>query len=474
MKIFTKLFVVAAMLLGVVNVASALETYNFQDLCMKLGKGGPWAVNDGGDAGFTINDVVMHYLGDYTDQGFEWNNRFAYEYVEAETANNKMCFRNKNNKRDANCGLFSWDATHYFSVLNLGEGDKVTISCLAGSITVISDNAEGVDAGTVYEKKTTTFTITNGDRLDIQFAKATLVSKIEIEPFGVETVPVIKVTPATLKLIPTASAKLTASVSPAATTSWKSSDEAIATIASDGTVTAIAAGEVQIINFWESEVSDAVAGDTCVVTIADIDLSSYTIVNDYDFTLMGDVTLELGDELGKIWNDANSKCNSVYYCTNEGLEYLAVQAAVKDNKGWSIVDGEGLKLASGAGRCAAIDGLKEGQIIEFLYTGSTFATRSNADTGLDNGPDAGAKKAALNEGAGRAIYEMLEDGAVGFEIEKGKAVKEVIVYEKVSNAIESVNTSAENSAAIYNLVGQKVMNAQKGLYIINGKKYIVK
>ncbi|MBR6923088.1 MAG: hypothetical protein IKH50_00940 [Oscillospiraceae bacterium] len=74
-------------------------TFDFQELCMKLGKGGPWAVNDGGDAGFTIGEgdaaATMHYLGDYNEQGFTWKKKIAYEYV---ADRGKFTFRNKNNK----------------------------------------------------------------------------------------------------------------------------------------------------------------------------------------------------------------------------------------------------------------------------------------------------------------------------------------------------------------------------------------
>ena len=228
-------------------------------------------------------------------------------------------------------------------------------------------------------------------------------------------------TPQTLKLIPGATAKLTANVSPAAETTWTSSDEAVATVAADGTVTAVAAGEATITNKWASTVSDATAEASCVITVADVDLSAYTVVKAYDFTTMGDVTLELQSEAaGAIWNDANAKNNNVFFCTNEGLEQIAVQAAVASNKGWSIVDGQGLFLATGAGRCAAVGGIKAGQIVEFFYTGDGFYTRSDDD---------GIEKEALNEGVGRAIYLAQEDGMIGFELIKGNAVQKITIYD---------------------------------------------
>jgi hypothetical protein len=41
-------------------------------------------------------------------------------------------------------------------------------------------------------------------------------------------------------------------------------------------------------------------------------------------------------------------------------------------------------------------------------------------------------------------------------------------------AISSIITDAENGNAIYNLNGQRVNAATKGVYIINGKKMIIK
>ena len=416
---------VLALVAGSLNTW-ALESYDFQELCMALGKGGPWAVNDGGDAGFTIGDATMHYLGDYTEQGFIWNQRFAYEYVEVDgTPRGKFTMRNKSNKKDQNCGMFSWDYTHYFSILNLKDGDKVTITILTGSATHVSANVtnEVVEGDAVTSEYAYTIeTDQESTRFDIQMASATLISKISIEPYGVETVPAISVSPKTLKLIPGATSKLSVSIDPAGMeTQWTSSDKSVATVAADGTVKAIAPGPATITNSWQSTVSDATSADACVVTVTDIDLSQYQLVADYDFLAMGDVTLELQAEAaGAIWNQANSKNNDVFFCTNEGLENIAVQAAVSNNKGWSIVVDQGLFMASGAGRCAAVGGIKQGQIVEFLYTGDHFYTRSDDD---------GIEKTALNEGTGRAIYQADEDGMIGFELDKGNAVTAINVYE---------------------------------------------
>ena len=434
----------------------ATGTIDFQDLCMAIGKGGPWAVNDGGDAGFTIGDAAMHYLGNYEVNGqkFEYNHRFAYEYV---ADRGKFTMRNRNNKKDSNCGMFSWDYAHNFSILGLKNGDKVTITTLAGTTTFVSNNVtDVVEAGDpVVSNQTYTITADEGEttRLDINMAAATLISKIVIEPFGVETVPTIALNKSSLVLIPGATAKLTATVDPAsATTKWVSDNEAVATVAEDGTVTAVAAGTTIIRNAWASEVSDATVSAECTITVSDINLADYEIVEDYDFLAMGDVTLELASEAaGAIWNEANSKNNNVFFCTNEGLENIAVQAAVSGNKGWSIVDGKGLFLATGAGRCAAVGGIKAGQIVEFIYTGEGFYTKSDDD---------GISKTALNEATGRAIYMADEDGMIGFELDKGNAVQQINIYQLPVSVYTVAGTFNEWNATD----DVMTLNEETGLY----------
>lgn len=237
------------------------------------------------------------------------------------------------------------------------------------------------------------------------------------------TQPTITVTPTTLALVPGATSKLSVHVDPASfTTVWTSSDESVATVAEDGTVTAVAPGTATIYNQWDA---DASVNGAAVVTVAEFDPSAYS-VSTIDFTTMGDVTLTIEKAAaGAIWNEGNNKPNDVFFCTNEGLENIAVQAVVSSNKGWSIKDGEGLVLASGAGRCAAVGNLKAGQIVEILYTGNAFYTGSKNDAVRK---DDGAPKTALNEGLGRAIYQMDADGLLGFEIERGKAITKINIY----------------------------------------------
>lgn len=253
------------------------------------------------------------------------------------------------------------------------------------------------------------------------------------------TQPTITLTPKAVALVPGASFKLTARVDPSSfTTGWATDAPAVATVAEDGTVTAVAAGVANITHQWSD---DATVADTAVITVADFDAEKYNIVKQYDFTTMGDITLTIEETAaGNIWNEGNNKPNAVFFCTNKGLEDIAVQAVLSGGKGWSITSA-GLLLGSSAGRCAAIGHLKAGQVVEIIYTGSEFYTGSKEDPIRK---DDGAVKTALNEGVGRAIYKMEEDGLFGFEITKGKAIQKIIVYEEPDAPLpEIVNANFE-------------------------------
>ena len=239
------------------------------------------------------------------------------------------------------------------------------------------------------------------------------------------TEPTITVTPNDINLIPGATYQLRAHIDPPSfTTHWESYGADIATVDENGLVTAVSQGMTTIMNVWDE---DPNVHGSAYVTVNEFDPENLDLVKSFDFTTMGDMTLTIESEAaGAIWNEANNKPNNVFFCTNEGLQDIAVQAVESGNKGWSIVDGVGLKLASGAGRCAAIGHLTAGQMVEIIYTGNSFYTGSHDDAVRK---DDGAEKMAINEGVGRAIYMMLEDGMLGFEIEKGKAVEIINVYD---------------------------------------------
>ncbi|MBO4810951.1 MAG: Ig-like domain-containing protein [Prevotella sp.] len=281
--------------------------------------------------------------------------------------------------------------------------------------------------------------------------------------------PTITVSPAELSLIPGETYQLNVHVDPASfTTHWVSELPELATVSETGLVTAIESGACTISNVWDDD--ESVYG-SMQLYVNHFNPTELAVVKEYNFAEMGDITLTLEEEAcGAIWNEGNKKVNNVFFCTNEGLENIAVQAALSGGKGWSIVAGEGLKLASGAGRCAAIKA-NEGEIVEIFYTGNGFYTGSHVDPIR---PDDGAEKTAINQGIGHAIYGMVEDGLLGFELDKGNSVSKIVVYANdITDGISEMAADAVQ-APVYNLQGVRVVAPKNGLFIQNGRKFVVK
>lgn len=281
------------------------------------------------------------------------------------------------------------------------------------------------------------------------------------------TQPTIKVTPESITLAPGANYKLKGKVDPETFTCvWSSENGGVATVNEEGLVTAVAPGSTKVTLAWDSN-AEVCASST--INVSDFDIMQYEMKWGWNFASMGDVSLEIGaDAVGNIWNEGNKKPNAVYFCTNSGLENLAVQAVLSGGKGWSIVDGQGLTLATGAGRCAAVGNLKAGQVVIVNYSGDNFFTGSKEDASRK---DDGATKTPLNEGIGTAIYQMNEDGLLGFELDRGAYVSTIFIYEPqggIPNAIETMKAQVADDV-IYNLAGQRVKQALKGIFIQNGK-----
>lgn len=311
--------------------------------------------------------------------------------------------------------------------------------------------------------------------------------------------PTITVTPSELHLIPGGSYQLNVKVVPAdfiSETFWyvntiedfiNQVPNTVAEVSEEGLVTALAPGQVDVKHTWIGNMG--MNEDTCTVIVSDFNPADATIIRQYDFTTMGDVVLELGQVCGQVWNDANSQCNSTSWATNEGLELLAFQAAAPttSDKGWIIVDGQGL-LDANAGRSAAIGGLKAGDYVEVEYTGDIFAYRDKTqETKL--GPDISAPKEIVSETPGDIIVKIIEvyneetgeysgseDLCFGFEINRGCYVKRITIYDATGSAgiNEISQQDARKAAPAYNLAGQRVANGYNGLVVKSGKKVMVK
>ncbi len=218
---------------------------------------------------------------------------------------------------------------------------------------------------------------------------------------------------------------------------WVSDNTSVATVSSTGVVTGKAEGTANITYQWKNDQSKAAFKATAAITVYDLsfDKDALTAVKTYDFANWGATTLTPSStKEGDIWNDANSKNNPVYRCTNEGLTSLAIQ----DTK-WSI-NSNGLYLGD-KGRCAAICDVKAGQYIEFNHNSNTsFFTKND-------GEDDGARKIELVKENNHYVYYVVEDGMVGFEIVKKHYVTSIVIYEEKVNTATFENTG--NWEAVY-------------------------
>ena len=226
---------------------------------------------------------------------------------------------------------------------------------------------------------------------------------------------------------------------------YSSSNTSAATVnSSTGAVTMKKKGKTIITASFAGDATYKPSKAEFTLTVADrtalFDKSKLYVVKDYNFDAMGTITPSLqSTKAGKIWNQANSKNNDVFRCTNSGLESLALQAVFdKDKKGWKIGNDPkwGLYLGSGGGRCAAICDVKKDWIVEFIHNSeNSFYTKND-------GEDDGVDKTELVVEKNHHVYKANEDGMVGFEIVKDHYVHQIIVY--TSNLLD---IPAENIAA---------------------------
>ena len=85
---------------------------------------------------------------------------------------------------------------------------------------------------------------------------------------------------------------------------------------------------------------------------------------------------------------------------------------------------------------------------------------------------AGGTRVYLNQGA-EEIASWTKIGIQSIYYGGGECNKSNIVWMETSTGIASLQEAAK-AAVIYNIAGQRVEKAQKGLYIMNGKKVLVK
>lgn len=229
---------------------------------------------------------------------------------------------------------------------------------------------------------------------------------------------------------------------------WVSDNEAVATVSSEGVVKGVSVGTANISYQWANDNSKDAYKATCSVSVSEgFNPDNYTILKEYDFTTMGDVSLTIQEEpAGRIWNKSNNRNANVFPCTNAGLENLAVQSVHTEDgttRGYVIRGGERMGLLATMGRCAAITGIKKGQIIEFRHTSELDFFTKNA------GEDDGVKKTPLVVESDRHVFRALESGMVGFELLRSRYVNSITIYQDNSKSF-SVTVNDENGRPITN------------------------
>ena len=79
-----------------------------------------------------------------------------------------------------------------------------------------------------------------------------------------------------------------------------------------------------------------------------------------------------------------------------------------------------------------------------------------------------------NIGFYKAAGNTVDAGKAYLVIPVGVSVRDFIGFDDETDGIKQIEKLAIDNAEIYNLSGQRVNNAQKGIYIVNGKKVVVK
>ena len=103
-----------------------------------------------------------------------------------------------------------------------------------------------------------------------------------------------------------------------------------------------------------------------------------------------------------------------------------------------------------------------GKNIDFVGTYAPIAAIAEGDYFIGNG--------AIYKSAGNTSMKAFR---AYLKVKNANADVKLFI-DGIETGISEINGTAVESGAIYNLAGQRVSNAQKGIYIVNGKKVIIK
>ena len=136
-----------------------------------------------------------------------------------------------------------------------------------------------------------------------------------------------------------------------------------------------------------------------------------------------------------------------------------------------------------AGEAVILVGTPGDYTITLAASGETLGSilTSTNNGGVSVPAETKAYILALN-GENQVVFSLLNDSdrnIAGFKAyyistAAGAAPAFLLLDEGEVTGINAVNAAAQNGAAVYDLQGRRVSNAQKGVYIINGQKVLVK
>ena len=171
------------------------------------------------------------------------------------------------------------------------------------------------------------------------------------------------------------------------------------------------------------------------------------------------------------------------YASNYALDYSNVEGLAAYT---ASVSGNKVTFAP-AGKVPA--GAKSGVLIKAAEGTYNVPVIASADD-IANDFVRGTGAAVASEAGGKYNYILNKvGGVVGFYAAAGNMVATNRAYlqtkknearisldldDEGTTAIEAVKTATAENGVFYNLAGQRVAQPTKGLYIVNGKKYIVK
>ena len=276
-----------------------------------------------------------------------------------------------------------------------------------------------------------------------------------------------------LKLTAGESATLTATIVPEenCTVEWTSSDNAVAIVDNNGKVTAVAAGTAVI----TAKAGEKVA--TCEVIVEAIPVSGITLnytsvelVVGETLKLVATVTPDNALDKTVTWSSSNASVVSV------------------DEKGNVTVlkTGRTVTITATAGNCTArctikvskaveVEGVTLSQTEANLFVGETLAlfatiTPNNATNKTITWATSNNSVASVDS---NGVITAVAEGTATITAKAGDKEATCIVTVSIPDGVEQL-TIDKSQSTVYDLHGRRVENPGKGIYIIGGKKVVIK